>query len=172
MNKRQTRLAQIVDILLHNNVGSQEELLEHLLRRNFKVTQATLSRDLKTLRTSKVATEMGGYRYIITSGGAAMGKNDEADFTMPVNDFGGTDKILSVARTGSLVVVKTRNGYAPGVAYDIDTMDNPHLIGTIAGSDTLFIAINQNSSLRDVFLALSIIIPSDVLNECRDQFFN
>ena len=67
MNKRQARLSQIVNILLHNQVGSQEELMDELKARNCEVTQATLSRDLKTLRTSKVVTEMGGYRYVTVS---------------------------------------------------------------------------------------------------------
>ena len=68
MNKRQSRLTTIADILLNNIVGSQEELLDLLRKRDCLVTQATLSRDLKTLRTSKVATEMGGYRYVIGNG--------------------------------------------------------------------------------------------------------
>ena len=71
MNKRQARLSQIVNILLHNQVGSQEELMDELKARNCEVTQATLSRDLKTLRTSKVVTEMGGYRYVIAANGTA-----------------------------------------------------------------------------------------------------
>ena len=62
MNKRQSRLALIVKILLNNAIGSQEELMALLEANNCIVTQATLSRDLKTLRTSKVATEVGGYR--------------------------------------------------------------------------------------------------------------
>ncbi len=60
MKKRQKRLTAIADILLNNIVGSQDELLELLLQGGYDVTQATLSRDLKTLRTSKIPTEMGG----------------------------------------------------------------------------------------------------------------
>ena len=59
MKKRQKRLTAIADILLNNIVGSQDELLELLLQGGYDVTQATLSRDLKTLRTSKIPTEMG-----------------------------------------------------------------------------------------------------------------
>ncbi|MDE7410424.1 MAG: arginine repressor, partial [Paramuribaculum sp.] len=70
-NKRQARLALIVKLLLNNNIGSQEELMTLLELNNCSVTQATLSRDLKTLRTSKVATELGGYRYEIAANGTA-----------------------------------------------------------------------------------------------------
>lgn len=120
MNKRQQRLAQIVKILLHNSVGSQEELMELLERHNCSVTQATLSRDLKTLRTSKVATELGGYRYIIAANGTAA---DEVA-THAMNTVRQA-AILSVAVTGQTVVIKTRNGYAGGVAYDIDVISSP-----------------------------------------------
>lgn len=65
MKKRQKRLTAIADILLNNIVGSQDELLELLLQGGYDVTQATLSRDLKTLRTSKIPTEMGRYRYVM-----------------------------------------------------------------------------------------------------------
>ena len=65
MKKRQKRLTAIADILLNNIVGSQDELLELLQQGGYDVTQATLSRDLKTLRTSKIPTEMGRYRYVM-----------------------------------------------------------------------------------------------------------
>lgn len=165
MNKRQVRLAQIVDILLHNSVGSQDDLLHILKQRNFNVTQATLSRDLKTLRTSKVATEMGGYRYVINSG-----SQPDEETPMPAVGVGVHHTIVSVTRSSGFVVIKTRLGYAPGVAYDIDIMDNPHLIGSIAGSDTIFVAMNPKSSLREVHNALSILVPAQVLSECSDQF--
>ena len=165
MNKRQSRLAAIINILQHNSVGSQEELLRLLQERKCNVTQATLSRDLKTLRTSKVATEMGGYRYVIASGTAPDNS------TPPTIDNGRNSTILSVARTGSLVVIKTRNGYAPGLAHDIDSMENPHILGTVAGVDTIFIATSQSSSARDVYLALSLVIPADVMNNSRHSFF-
>ena len=66
MNKRKTRLQAILEILTNNVIGSQEELSRLLAARGFVVTQATLSRDLKALRTTKVATDFGGYRYVVT----------------------------------------------------------------------------------------------------------
>ncbi len=165
MNKRQSRLAGIVDILQHNSVGSQEELLKLLSERGCNVTQATLSRDLKTLRTSKVATEMGGYRYVIASG--TVKETPSA----PTIDGGTKSAIISVARAGSLVVIKTRSGYAPGLAHEIDSMQNPHILGTVAGVDTMFIATNHSSSARDVYLALSLVIPAEVMNNSRRAFF-
>lgn len=165
MNKRQARLAQIVNILLHNSVGSQEELMELLNANNCVVTQATLSRDLKTLRTSKVATELGGYRYVIAANGTAA--DEVATHAM---DTVRQASILSVARSGPIVVIHTRNGYAGGVAYDIDELASDTILGTVAGADTIFVTITEGASLPEVYDALSSVIPTGVMERARKFF--
>ncbi len=165
MNKRQARLTAIADILLNNIVGSQEELLDLLRSRDCSVTQATLSRDLKTLRTSKVATEMGGYRYVIGSGLP----------TDKVIEQATVDKVSRVAIegisvSGQLVVIRTRNGYAGGVAYDIDDLDTPYILGTIAGADTVFVALRENAPMDAVFAALSRVLPQSVMEAAHNEF--
>lgn len=163
MNKRQNRLTAIADILLNNIVGSQEELLDLLRRRNCSVTQATLSRDLKTLRTSKVATEMGGYRYVI-------GNGVPTDKVVEKNvDKVSRAAIESVSISGQLVVVKTRNGYAGGVAYDIDDLDCPYIMGTIAGADTVFVALRASVSPAVVLESMGKVLPASVVKECLDS---
>lgn len=166
MNKRQARLALIVKILLNNSIGSQEELMDLLERNNCQVTQATLSRDLKTLRTSKVATELGGYRYVIAANGTAA--DEVATHAM---DTVRQAAILSVSMTGNMVIIKTRNGYAGGVAYDIDDLDSPLILGTIAGADTVFVAVNAHASHSDLFNLLAENIPTSVMEEARHYFF-
>lgn len=165
MNKRQARLALIVKILLNNSIGSQEELMAVLEANNCIVTQATLSRDLKTLRTSKVATEVGGYRYVIAANGTAA---DEV--ATQAMDSVRQAAIISVAFNGRMAVIKTRNGYAGGVAYDIDELMSPHILGTIAGADTVFVAVDNNASPRDVFNTLSELIPASVMDEGKHYF--
>jgi len=167
MNKRQARLAQIVNILLHNNVSSQEELMAELKARNCDVTQATLSRDLKTLRTSKVVTELGGYRYVIAANGAAA--DEVATHAM---DSVRQAAILSLTFTGSLAVIKTRNGYAGGLAYDIDELSSPLILGTIAGADTVFVAFDESASRSDALQLLSAILPQGVTAEAKKLYFN
>lgn len=164
-NKRQARLALIVKLLLNHNIGSQEELMALLEQNNCTVTQATLSRDLKTLRTSKVATELGGYRYEIAANGTAA--DEVASHAM---DTVRQAAILSVTRAGGLVIIKTRNGYAGGVAYDIDDMASDLFLGTIAGADTVFAAVNPSVPPMEIYNALSDIIPAAVLEENRKYF--
>ncbi len=167
MNKRQARLALIVNILLHNSVGSQEELMALLLKNNCEVTQATLSRDLKTLRTSKVATELGGYRYIIAANGTAA---DEV--ATKAMDTVRQASIVSVKRTGHLIVINTRNGYAGGLAYDIDELLSPLFIGTVAGADTVFLAVAENAPLPDVYSTLLKVIPEKIMKDANSYFFD
>ena len=78
MNKRKNRLQAILELLSSNSIGSQDELLQMLALRGFMVTQATLSRDLKSLRTIKVATDLGGYRNVLPS---EYGHANEYDIT-------------------------------------------------------------------------------------------
>lgn len=165
MNKRNNRLEVITDILIHNVVGSQEELLSLLAERSVFVTQATLSRDLKTLRTSKVPTDMGGYRYVTASMVPI-----EAPETNGATEAVRQSAVLSVTRTGNLVVLKTRNGYAGSVAYDLDVMNSPLIAGTLAGADTVFVAIREEARLTDVFDMLSAILPANVMNLARRLF--
>lgn len=164
MNKRQSRLTIIADILLNNIVGSQEELLDLLRRRNCSVTQATLSRDLKTLRTSKVATEMGGYRYVIGNGLPTDKVIEKAV------DKVSRVAIESVSVSGQIVVVRTRNGYAGGVAYDIDELESPYIMGTIAGADTVFVALTSDAPYQAVFQALSLVLPEAIMNKAVSEF--
>lgn len=166
MNKRQARLALIVKILLNNSIGSQEELMDLLEASNCNVTQATLSRDLKTLRTSKVATELGGYRYVIAANGTAA---DEVA-TQAMNTVRQAS-ILSVSFSGRQAIIKTRNGYAGGVAYDIDELSSPHILGTIAGADTVFVAVDDDISRPEIYAVLSEIIPSNVMEAGKQYFF-
>lgn len=141
--------------------------MDLLERNNCQVTQATLSRDLKTLRTSKVATELGGYRYVIAANGTAA--DEVATHAM---DTVRQAAILSVSATGNMVIIKTRNGYAGGVAYDIDDLDSPLILGTIAGADTVFVAINEKASRCEVFDLLMENIPESVMDEAKHYFIS
>lgn len=160
-------MALIVKLLLNNSIGSQEELMALLEANDCVVTQATLSRDLKTLRTSKVATELGGYRYEIAANGTAA---DEV--AAQAMDSVRQAAIISVAFSGRQAVIKTRNGYAGGVAYDIDELSSPLILGTIAGADTVFVAVADNATRSQIYELLSEIIPANVMREGSKYFID
>ena len=168
MKKRKSRLPVIIDILTHNSIGSQEELSKQLAIRGFIVTQATLSRDLKMLRTTKVATDMGGYRYVI----ADSNQISNEPFAKNQNTVQSSlhPAALSCTISRNIVVIKTRNGYASGLAYDIDMLESEHILGTIPGADTVFAVVNEKSSRSDLYALFSSFLPSHVMAEAREQF--
>ena len=178
MNSRKTRLPEIIEILIHQVISSQEELSKQLAVRGHIITQATLSRDLKLLKASKVSDDRGNYRYILGDSrlyGIPRGKHKPAIVTAAEPSqstaSGIHSSVLSVDITGNLVVIKTRNGYASGLAYDIDTLDSDIVLGTIPGADTVFVAIRENTSREHIFNFLSSFLPMEVMQEARPAFF-
>ena len=153
MKNKRARLQLIRDIIRRNVVGSQEELARYLALQKVFVTQATLSRDLKTLKTSKIATDGGGYMYIIPDA------NDLHDTMLKSGNapLSGSSKVgfVSLDFSGNIAVIKTRNGYASGLAYDIDIAQTPEIIGTIAGANTVFAVLREGvtqEQATEVFL--------------------
>jgi len=168
MKRRKSRLPVIVDILTNNSIGSQDELSRQLAKRGFVVTQATLSRDLKMLKTTKVATDMGGYRYIISD----LNSNLSEQVGTPIIQSAMHPAALSIAITGNLVVIKTRNGYASGLAYDMDMLGSTHILGTISGADTVFVAVSPTATKSELFSLFSTMLPASVMAKAQHQFIN
>jgi len=141
VKKKRDRLQLITELIKTNCIGSQSELAEMLREHNINVTQATLSRDLKVLKISKVATDRNTYMYIIPDTNQLQDRLLHMGQTDPraAKQVG----VVSINFSGNIAVIKTRNGYAPGLAYDIDMSRPPEILGTIAGADTLIAIIDE-----------------------------
>ena len=142
MKNKRTRLQLIVELIKKNCIGSQDELARLLAARGHVVTQATLSRDLKILKTTKVATDMGNYMYIIPDGNNlqdTMLSQGQSSISMSH-----TIGFVSLNFSGHCAIIKTRNGYASGLAYDIDMSHTPEILGTISGADTIFAMLRED----------------------------
>ena len=158
MKKKRARLQLIRDIIRRNVVGSQEELARYLALEKVFVTQATLSRDLKTLKTSKIATDGGGYMYIIPDA------NDLHDTMLKSGNapLSGSSKVgfVSLDFSGNIAVIKTRNRYASGLSYDIDIAQTPEIIGTIAGANTVFAVLREGVTQEQATEVFSKFFPT------------
>lgn len=163
-----TRLSAIVEILSHNNISCQEELLKQLAIRGFIVTQATLSRDLKKLRTIKVADDMGGYRYVVSGNATGDSPDYEREYSTVQSAL--HPAALSVTLSGNIMVIKTRNGYASGLAYDLDLLESPLILGTIPGADTVFAVIAEGVSRKELYTLLCGFLPPEVMKASRHFF--
>lgn len=158
MKNRNTRLAEIIDIISHQVISSQEELSKQLAIRGHIVTQATLSRDLKNIKATKIATDKGQYRYIVGEGSTLNRGRRGRQYSSGTPHLQHSS-VVSASITGNLVVVKTRNGYASGLAYDIDTLDSPLIAGTISGADTVFAALAEGAPRADVIELFRALLP-------------
>jgi transcriptional regulator of arginine metabolism len=159
MGKKE-RLDKIKEIIVSFNIGSQDELLNALQSNGFNLTQATLSRDLKQLKVAKIPTA-SGYRYSLSSKVVEYGRGksvQNASESLP----GG---IISIDFTGPLGVIKTSPGFASALAWSIDNYADNRILGTIAGDDTIFLAINENTNRHEIMALLSEMFPDVKLNK-------
>ena len=121
----------IIDLVNNQDINTQEELMENLQKQGFKVTQATVSRDIKELRIFKALRKDGKYRYS-TGGRNALDKTSgfESLFASSVEEVDSAENI---------VVIKTMTGMAQAVCMSLDNIDFENIVGTIAGDDTIFV---------------------------------
>lgn len=159
MKNRKQRVEMIVDLIRNRCISSQEELASILAEKGFNVTQATLSRDLKMLKTTKVPTDRGTYMYILPDSNSLKDKL-LATGQMSINP-NYQSGFISIEFAGNMAVIKTRNGYAPGLAYDIDMSQSPEILGTIPGSDTIFAVIKDGISHEEARAVFARFLPLD-----------
>lgn len=136
------RQVAILDIIEKQDVETQEELADALRQRGIKVTQATVSRDIKELRLLKVLTPMGTYKYA-TADKAENGLSERFIRML-------AESLLSVAASENLIVVKTLNGSANVAAEAIDSLHWPEILGTIAGDNTILMVIRTQAEVPGV----------------------
>jgi transcriptional regulator of arginine metabolism len=130
------RQVAILDIIAKQDIETQEDLAEALRRHGIRVTQATVSRDIKELRLLKVLTPAGTYKYA-TADKAENGLSER--FVRML-----AESVLSVSSANNLVVVKTLSGSANVAAEALDSMHWPEVLGTLAGDNTLLLIVRSN----------------------------
>ncbi len=129
------RQEKIIEIIMKQDIETQEELAKHLNDAGFSVTQATVSRDIKALHLEKIPNERGGSKYIYPQAKTA----DKAKYLRIFKD--GYSGILEA---GNIVVIKTVSGMAMAVAAALDDMQIPEIVGSIAGDDTIMCATKSS----------------------------
>ena len=156
MKVKNNRLEALRLIISSQQLGSQDELLTALQKEGFKLTQATLSRDLKQLKVAKAASMSGSYVYVLPN--ETMYKRVSTPNS--IREMLKVPGFISINFSGNLGIIKTRPGYASSIAWNIDNSDVPEILGTIAGDDTIFIVIKEGIKHQEVVDALSDIVPN------------
>ena len=129
---KQQRQLQIKQIISAHVIETQDELIAHLQACGFSVTQATVSRDIRELRLVKVA-ENGCYRYALPQ---REESHEEGKYQSILRQ-----SVVGMEPAGNLVVVKTYPGMANAAAAALDAWKLPDMVGSLAGDDTIFIAM-------------------------------
>lgn len=132
---KQNRHQKIAELVSLYDIETQEELAEKLKEAGFSVTQATISRDIRQMKLSKVSTGDGRQKYAV----------------LPQESSFQSDKYIRVMRDGfvsmdmaqNILVMRTVSGMAMAVAAAVDSMSFPEVVGCIAGDDTIMIAVRS-----------------------------
>lgn len=140
------RHAKIIDLISRNNVETQEELAELLNMEGFRVTQATVSRDIRELKLTKISLNDGRQKYAVMQ---SAGSNLNAKYLRILKDG-----FMSMDMAQNILVVKTVSGMAMAVAAAIDAMKWQEVAGCIAGDDTIMCA---NRSADDTLIVMEKI---------------
>lgn len=128
---KKNRHEAILSLISKEDIGTQEELMQKLNDLGYKVTQATVSRDIKYLKLIKTPVSSGQYKYSYV--------NDETE------DFSGkyysilSHSVTSVDFAGNMAVVKCFAGMANAACAAMDSLDIENIVGTLAGDDTIFV---------------------------------
>lgn len=139
MSRKQRERA-ITEITREHPVHTQGELVEALAERGIRVSQATVSRDIKRLGLVKVPTAEGEYRYAPPEAVNGRAGAARQELRSAVREF-----VTGVAAGEALLCVRTPPGSANPVAVAIDEADLPGVVGTLAGDDTVFLLLESEA---------------------------
>lgn len=144
------RQAKMLELIQKNDIETQEELSDYLEKEGFQVTQATVSRDIRELKLTKVAMSNGKQKYV------ALQETNEDLSEKYTKVFQNGFVSMDVAQ--NLLVIKTVSGMAMAVAAALDAMHMHEILGCIAGDDTIMCAIRTSEDAVRVMGRLRKII--------------
>ncbi len=136
------RHARILELVSKYEIETQEDMMSRLQSEGFKVTQATVSRDLKELKLTKTLTARGTYRYSVNSS-RRHGGSGKLNNAM-------VDSITQVDYSLNTVVIKTYPGLAQAVASAVDALNMHSILGSVAGDDTIIVVTRSEDDAKEI----------------------
>lgn len=146
------RHAKIVELINQYDIDTQEELARQLKEAGFRVTQATVSRDIRELRLTKIAVDGGKQKYVVMN--TQSSELDEKYLRILRDGF------VSMDMAQNILVMKTVSGMAMAVATALDAMKFQEIVGCIAGDDTIFLAVRTVEETQELTEKLHSLIKS------------
>lgn len=140
------RQAKIIEIIEHDDIETQDELAEKLAGAGFPSTQATISRDIREMKLTKMAFPGGKSKYVQL-------KNQEQSNLVRYKRVL-RDGILTMEAAQNIIVIKTVSGLAMAVAAALDHIEIYGVVGSIAGDDTIICVIRSQDMAAEVIDAI------------------
>ncbi len=139
-SKRQDKILELINEF---EIETQEELIFYLNKFGFEATQATISRDIRELKLTKIVGSTGNYRYA---------SHDRVAQVSSVPKFNGVlvDSIIRVTYANNIIVLKTFPGLANAIGSGIDAIHSPDILGCVAGDDTVMVVLKNEEAAKDV----------------------
>ncbi len=148
--KRDKRHKAIKEIIFKKKISTQEGLQKELEKKGFQVTQATVSRDINSLRLVKVRNFLQEEFYTLGSR-----FKDDTSFTIDKLKAKFQESVLSVNRAKNILVLRTYPGEAQGVAAIIDGINFLEILGTVAGDDTILCVLKSDEDAEKIEVLLN-----------------
>ena len=139
---RYSRQNKILELIANNEIETQDKLASMLKKEGFDVTQATISRDIKELQLIKVLAASGKYKYAVST------RHDAPISDRFVKIF--RETIISFASAQNLIVIKTLSGCGPAAGESVDCIGLPHVVGSIAGDNTLLLVVDKEEHVEEI----------------------
>ena len=139
---RYARHSKILEIIREQEIDTQEKLAEKLMEAGFKATQATVSRDIRELGLVKVAGSSGRSRYAQPSKAASR---DQDRYSKILKET-----VREIRAAENLIIIHTLSGCASAAAEVIDNISPSQVVGTLAGDNTIFVAVDAKENVPEV----------------------
>lgn len=150
--KRQSKIKEIIE---SKNIETQDELLAELASAGFSTTQATISRDIRELKLTKISDGNGKQKYTII-------QNTDTDVMKKYHQVLSAG-VLTMDYAENMIVIRTVSGMAMAVAAALDNMNIQGFMGCIAGDDTIFCVARSNAFCKEIIADIKKVASDDML---------
>ena len=139
---KKKRQEKILELITKYEIDTHEDMIAKLGDEGYIVTQATISRDMRDLRLTKVPTARGTYKYAVSN---ANGHSNTIKLNHAV-----VDSIISVEYALNNIIIKTYPGLAQAVASGVDSLNNESILGCVGGDDTIIVVTRDVESAGQI----------------------
>lgn len=147
---RISRQNKILELIENYEIETQDKLVSMLKEHGYDATQATISRDIKELQLIKILSSTGKYKY-------ATASSQHGPMTDRFSNIF-KETVKSISHSGNIVLLKTLSGCASAAGEALDSLSMPHVIGSVAGDNTILFVVDDPANSPEVVATLETML--------------